>query len=52
MDRAPDFPSLKKFLDFWTREIEGKLHSVRVASAGTLIAPSRWRHVDHSLALH
>ena len=29
-DRAPDFPMLLKFIDFWQREIEGKLHSVRV----------------------
>ncbi|TJW41763.1 MAG: protein usg, partial [Mesorhizobium sp.] len=30
-DIAPDFPTLKHFLDFWEREIEGPLHSVRVA---------------------
>jgi uncharacterized protein Usg len=52
LDLAPDYPSLKKFLAFWTRELEGKLHSVRVATAGEMIAPARWRHVDHSLALH
>jgi uncharacterized protein Usg len=52
MDRAPDYPSLTKFLEFWSRELEGKLHSVRVGTAGTLIAPPSWRHVDHSLALH
>jgi uncharacterized protein Usg len=32
-DLAPHFPELKRFLDFWEREIEGKLHSVRVGSA-------------------
>ncbi|WP_419759703.1 usg protein [Acidisoma sp.] len=52
MDRAPDYPSLKKFLEFWSRELEGKLHSVRVGTAGKLIAPPQWRHVAHSLALH
>lgn len=31
-DIAPHFPELKRFLDFWSREIEGKLHSVRVGS--------------------
>lgn len=31
-DIAPHFPELKRFLDFWTREIEGKLHSVQVGS--------------------
>lgn len=31
-DMAPRYPELLKFLDFWTREIDGKLHSVYVAS--------------------
>ncbi len=30
-DLAPTFPTLKGFLGFWVREIEGKLHSVYVA---------------------
>ena len=30
-DLAPKFPVLTGFLDFWTREIEGKIHSVYVA---------------------
>ena len=38
-DKAPDFPQLKSFLDFWDRNLDGKLHSVRVASAD-LITPS------------
>ena len=33
LDLAPDFPELTRFLDFWQREIEGPLHSVRVACA-------------------
>jgi uncharacterized protein Usg len=33
LDRAPDFPELDRFLAFWQREIDGPLHSVRVASA-------------------
>lgn len=31
-DMSPHYPVLKRFLDFWRREIEGPLHSVRVAS--------------------
>lgn len=31
-DLAPHFPELKRFLDFWSREIDGKLHSVEVGS--------------------
>jgi len=32
-DRAPEFPMLRKFLDFWTRTLEGPLFQVRVAHA-------------------
>ena len=37
-DRAPDFPMLLKFIDFWEREIEGKLHSVRVRNEDVITA--------------
>ncbi len=30
-DIAPRYPVLNRFLDFWVRQIEGPLHSVRVA---------------------
>jgi uncharacterized protein Usg len=33
MDVAPDFPELRRFLEYWSRNIEGKLHSVRVGQA-------------------
>jgi len=52
MDLAPDFPSLRRFLDFWRRDIEGRLHSVRVGQSGRLITPPGFQHVDHSLSLH
>ena len=39
MDVAPKFPALRRFIDFWTREIEGRLHSVRVGAC-SLITPS------------
>ncbi|HEX3983542.1 MAG TPA: Usg family protein [Acidisoma sp.] len=52
LDLAPDYPRLRKFLDFWEREIEGKLHSVRVSQADCLIAPPRMRHIDIPLTLH
>ena len=41
-DLAPQFPVLLKFLDFWTREIEGKLHSVYVAKK-EIITPGDYR---------
>lgn len=51
LDMAPEFPVLRKFLDFWTRNIEGKLHSVKVAQA-ELITPGALRHANVSLQLH
>jgi len=38
LDLAPKFPILRKFLDFWHTNLDGKLHSVRVASAGIISA--------------
>ncbi len=30
-DLAPNYPVLIRFLDFWRRELEGPIHSVRLA---------------------
>ncbi|MCA8887359.1 MAG: usg protein [Parvularculaceae bacterium] len=30
-DIAPQYPVLNRFLDFWTSELEGSLHSVKLA---------------------
>jgi uncharacterized protein Usg len=51
LDLAPNFPELHRFLDFWSRNIEGRLHSVNVSQA-KLISPGRFRHVTTSLSLH
>jgi uncharacterized protein Usg len=51
LDIAPRYPVLHKFLDFWKREIEGDLHSVRVASA-SLIKPASVSHANAMLRLH
>ena len=42
---------LQKFLDFWHRELDGKLHSVRVASANVIKPPS-YRSPGAYLHLH
>lgn len=42
LDIAPSYPVLHKFLEFWQREIEGRLHSVRVGSLD-LIGAARVR---------
>ncbi len=42
LDLAPKFPVLHKFLDFWSANLDGKLHSVRVGSAA-MISPGTWK---------
>lgn len=49
-DEHPEFPRLRKFLDFWTHELEGTLHSVTVAHAG-LVRVGRLRAVDSEFHL-
>lgn len=49
-DIAPKFPVLHGFLDFWTQEIEGKLHSVKVNSQ-ELITPADARFYDHEITI-
>ena len=51
LDRAPVFPELHQFLDFWRREIDGPLHSVRVASAA-LWRPAEFRYAAGEFILH
>ncbi len=50
-DLAPDYPKLRRFLEYWMSHVEGKVYSVRVAKA--------WRHptgqgvyADYSTAVH
>ena len=50
-DLAPKFPSLRRFLDFWSRNLDGKLHSVQVASCELLQAP-KWRNAEALLTMH
>ena len=40
LDRAPDYPRIQRFLDFWRREIEAVIHSVQISSANE-VAPGR-----------
>jgi len=51
LDLAPRFPVLHKFLNFWHRELDGRLHSVRVASAGVIKPPS-YRSPGAYMTLH
>ena len=51
LDVAPRFPELRKFLDFWTGNIEGRLHSVLVGHR-TIIGPGEFRHAQASFMLN
>lgn len=51
IDLPPQFPRLIRFLDFWESSLDGKLHSVKIASA-KLIKPNRFRHTRAMYRLH
>jgi uncharacterized protein Usg len=42
LDIAPDYPELKRFLSFWEKNIEGRLHSVTVGRT-ELVTPTRYQ---------
>jgi uncharacterized protein Usg len=50
-DLHPHFPELRKFLDFWSRQLDGPLHSVTVAHAG-LIKPAEFKAVSGEFRLN
>ncbi len=50
-DLAPKYPSLRRFLDFWSSNLDGKLHSVQVASCELLHVP-KWRNAQALLTMH
>jgi uncharacterized protein Usg len=50
-DLAPEFPELRRFLDFWRRELEGPLHSVTVAHK-RLLKSGELRAVTAEFRLH
>lgn len=50
-DVAPEFPSLRGFLHYWECELDGALHSVRIAHR-RLISPAEWRKVDNVITIH
>jgi uncharacterized protein Usg len=49
-DIAPQFPVLTKFVRFWEENIDGRLHSVKVASSG-LVQPTRYCHATALMTL-
>jgi uncharacterized protein Usg len=51
LDTAPEFPKLHKFLDFWDKNLEAPIHSVRVAGRDIIGLPSL-RCVENNFVLH
>jgi uncharacterized protein Usg len=51
LDLAPRFPELQRFLDFWEANLDGPIHSVRIASTG-IVSPAELRHVPAEFRLH
>ena len=51
LDLAPQFPALTKFLDFWQRNLDGKLHEIRVANAA-LFKPAEFKFAPGLYHLH
>lgn len=45
LDQAPEFPRIHTFLDFWRREIDAVIHSVRVSCVGQ-VQPARLRFAE------
>ena len=50
-DIFPQFPELKKFLDFWTRTLEGALFKVTVGHC-KLIKPAELKALGAEFKLH
>jgi len=51
LDIAPKFPVLRNFLDFWDRELDGKIHSVKVGHA-PIVKPSEWWQGKGEFVIH
>ncbi|WP_411287135.1 usg protein [Phenylobacterium sp.] len=50
-DLFPDFPELKRFLDFWTHGLDGPLFKVTVGHC-QLVRPAQLAVIDAEFRLH
>lgn len=50
-DLVPSFPKLRGFLDYWSKNLDGKLHSVKVCHAD-LDLPHEFSFADIELTKH
>jgi uncharacterized protein Usg len=51
LDVAPEFPRVRRFLDFWRREIDAVIHSVQVSASG-LVTPARVEFQEYVGVVH
>jgi uncharacterized protein Usg len=51
LDLAPGYPRVARFLDYWRREIDAVIHSIRVGQADEVRA-AQWKSVDAFFRLH
>ncbi len=51
MDRAPRYPRLARFLDYWERNLDAPLHSVRVMGS-RLVKPAEVNLVKDAFLLN
>jgi uncharacterized protein Usg len=51
LDIAPKFPQLEKFLGFWETTLDGKLHSVKIAST-QLVRPAEFIYAKGEIKVH
>lgn len=51
MDIAPRYPRVARFLDYWRREIDAAIHSVRIGNVDAVRA-AEWSRTDVVFWLH
>jgi len=51
LDISPEFPRLHAFLEYWEKNLEGKLYSVKVAQSEVIGIPEP-RFADEEFTLH
>ncbi|MBC7156946.1 MAG: usg protein [Rhodobacteraceae bacterium] len=50
-DLAPDYPKLFAFIEFWQKELDGPLHSVRFTHR-KMIGPGEWHNMVGEFRVH
>jgi uncharacterized protein Usg len=50
-DLYPDYPGLRKFLDFWSRNLDGPLHAVTVTHS-RLVKPTELNFQNGEFRVH